>query len=71
VRQKYRIVMDLYLLQFHKEMYQLFTTFYNGDQLKKDEWGRACSMHGREMCTKNLVRKLEGKRPSGGPQTGG
>jgi hypothetical protein len=37
---------------------------HSGDQIKADEMGRVCGMHGgKEKCIKVLVENVEGKRP--------
>jgi hypothetical protein len=42
---------------------------YNqNDQVKEDEMGRACSVHGEKTAYKILVETPEGKRPLGRPR---
>jgi hypothetical protein len=42
----------------------LVTKYYSGDEIKKNEMGRACSMYGaRRGAYRVLVRKPEGRKP--------
>jgi hypothetical protein len=43
--------------------------YYLGDQIKKNDMGRACSMYwGEEKCVQDFVGKPEGERPLGRPR---
>jgi hypothetical protein len=45
----------------------LFTKYYEGDKVTKDERGGACNTHGSNEKYKVLVLMPEGKRPLGRP----
>jgi hypothetical protein len=48
----------------------LLTTYYAGDQIEKNEIGRARSTYrGQEGCIQVLVGSGEGKRPLEGPSS--
>ena len=48
----------------------LLTKYYSGDQIEKNEVGRACSRYGEKRGVyRVLVGKPEGKRPLGRPRS--
>jgi hypothetical protein len=55
----------LYLAEFFIESAScsvLLTKYYSGDQIKKTEMGRACSMHiGEEKCIQGFTEEIWGK----------
>jgi hypothetical protein len=47
-----------------------FTKYYYGDQIKEDEMGGSCSMHGGDENARSMfVGKPEGKSPLGRPRS--
>jgi hypothetical protein len=54
--------------QLGASYFVLISKYYQEDQIKANEVGETCGMHGRVY--KVLVRKPEGKRPLGRPRGG-
>jgi hypothetical protein len=47
-------------------IFRLFTKYYSGKQIEKNEMGGACSMYGEKRgAYRVLMRKPEGRRPLG------
>jgi hypothetical protein len=53
----------------NEELYDLYSNYYAGDQIEKNEMGGACSMYrGLERVYRVLVGKSEGNRTRGRPR---